>query len=169
MPIDFPMQREVRHAVRAVEPISGASHPRCRRTSTAYVRPLLRKVDGSGPRCSQDFRRAPQPSAIARCWATAFLCGFARRQASIRRILVDGCRKLSRKSGKKLFLRQPRLLYQRRQDILPDRLLNLRRRNLLVGTRADPGFSGISLPVLRELLMQLIETAAEQASDAACA
>ena len=53
--------------------------------------------------------------------------------------VLHGRRKLPRKSGQKFFLGQAGLLFQRRQDIRPDRLLQLRRRNLLVGTIIDAG------------------------------
>src|SRR4029079_12798948 len=93
----------------------------------------------------------------------------ARRQTTVRRVVIDGCWQFFRKPGEKLFLRKPGLLHQRRQNILPDGLLELRRRNLLVGAMVDPGLRSLALTIFREPFEQLVEPATEQTSDSGAA
>src|SRR5882757_9809203 len=95
--------------------------------------------------------------------------GGTRRQTTVGRVFVDGCREFSRQSCEKLFLGEPCLLHQCRQNILSDGLLELRRRNLLVGARSDPRFCRLPLTVFRELFEQFAETTAKQAADACAA
>src|SRR4051794_29387914 len=90
-------------------------------------------------------------------------------QTTLRRVLVHGGWQFSREPREKLFLGEPCLLRQRRQDILSDSLLELRRRNLLVGARSDPRFRRLPLPILRELFEQFAEATTEQAADACAA
>ena len=59
-----------------------------------------------------------------------------------------------------------RLRRQGIQHIRPDGLFELVRRQVLVGTGADPGFGGVAVAVLLETLQQLRETATEQSADA---
>src|SRR6267142_6746669 len=95
--------------------------------------------------------------------------GGTRRQTTLRRVFVDGGWQFSRQSCEKLFLGEPCLLHQRGQDILSDSLLELRRRNLLVGAGSDPRFRRLPLPVFRELFEQFAETTTEQAAGACAA
>ena len=67
----------------------------------------------------------------------------------------------------KLFLGKSGLLLQRRQNVSPDGLLQLRRRDFLVGTVVDPGFGGLAFTVLLELLQQFADASAQQATGAA--
>src|SRR3954468_19639479 len=92
--------------------------------------------------------------------------GGTRRQTTLRRILVYGAWQFSCQSREKLFLGEPRLLHQRGQHILSDSLLELRRRNLLVGARSDLRFRRLPLSIFRELFEQLAEATTEQTADA---
>src|SRR3954452_17386829 len=95
--------------------------------------------------------------------------GGTRRQTTLRCILVYGAWQFSCQSREQLFLGKPCLLHQRGQHILSDSLLELRRRNLLVGARSDPRFRRLPLPILRELFEQFAEATTEQAADACAA
>ncbi len=91
-----------------------------------------------------------------------YFCDSGGGQTAARRVFVHSGRKLPRKPGKKFFLGKAGLLLQRGQDIRADRLLQLRRRNLLVGTVIDPGLGRVALTVLLELFEQLADAAIEQ-------
>src|SRR4029077_3486045 len=63
----------------------------------------------------------------------------------------------------------PGLLRELRQHVGPNRPPELRRRDLLVGTVIDPGFSRFAFAALLEFIQQLAEAAAEQAACAGAA
>jgi hypothetical protein len=81
---------------------------------------------------------------------------------SFGRILINGLRKLLRQSRKDLLSRQTGLLRQSRQDVRPDRLLQLLWSDLLVRAGANPGLGNIALAILSEAVDQLTQAAAQQ-------
>src|SRR5918999_3694681 len=86
-------------------------------------------------------------------------------QTAVRCVLVDGCRKLARQSRQDLFLRKSGLLFELCQNVGPDRLLQFRRRDILVRALVDPGFGLVALAVLIEPFEQLADPAVEQAAN----
>src|ERR1700738_1075612 len=70
------------------------------------------------------------------------------RYATVGGVLIDRGRQFARQPGQQFLLRQPGLFFQRGQNIRPEGLLQLRRRNLLVGAVVDPGLRRVAVAVL---------------------
>src|SRR6478752_4055315 len=66
-------------------------------------------------------------------------------QTTIGSVFIDSRRQLARKSRKQLFLRKSRLLFELFENVRPDCLLQLLRRDLLVRARIDPGLGCLTM------------------------
>src|SRR5829696_7870186 len=113
---------------------------------------------GSAPRWLTEPR---QPSAARKIVVSG--------DPAVRRVLVHRVGKLPRQTGQKLVTRQPGLLLQRRQHVRTDRLLELARRDLLVGAGPHPAVRQVSPAALLEAIDKVAEPAAEQAPGAGSA
>src|SRR5215207_6697234 len=88
--------------------------------------------------------------------------GSGRGKLSLGCVFVDSLRKILGQSSKDFLSRQTGLLCQSRQDVRPDRLLQLMWSDLLVRASADPGFGDVALTILLEAVDQLTQAAAQQ-------
>src|SRR5688572_17092403 len=83
------------------------------------------------------------------------------REATLRRVLVDGAGKLAGQSRKQLVPRQSRLFRQGFQHLGADRPLELGRCELLVGAGSYPGIRSFAVAALLEAVHELAEPTAQ--------